>query len=128
VSPVFSRLLDRFMNQRFERLASALSLRAPTQCGFRPRHGTLDAIFTLQLFSVAQHRRHRLFVVFVDFKKAFDKVRRDLLLERCRKLGVHGPFLDMLVALYDWVCCQVAVNGSLGKLSPQHLAQSKGAS
>jgi hypothetical protein len=50
----------------------------------------------------------KLFVVFVDFKKAFDKVRRafdkvrrDLLLERCRKLGVHGPFLDMLVALYD---------------------------
>jgi sorting nexin-29 len=119
VSPVFSRLLDRFMNQRFERLASALSLRAPTQCGFRPGHGTLDAIFTLQhLISVAQHSRRRLFVVFVDFKKAFDKVRRDLLLERCRKLGVHGPFLDMLVALYDRVCCQVAVNGELGEAFP----------
>ena len=116
VSPVFSRLLDRFMNQRFERLASALSLRAPTQCGFRPGHGTLDAIFTLQhLISVARHRRRRLYVVFVDFRKAFDKVRRDLLLERCRELGVHGPFMEMLVALYDRVCCQVAVNGELGE-------------
>ena len=116
VSAVFSRLLERLLNQRFERLATSLSLRAPTQCGFRPGFGTLDAIFTLQhLISVARHRRRRLFVVFVDFRKAFDTVRRDLLLERCKELGVHGPFLDMLVALYDRVCSQVAVNGELGE-------------
>lgn len=116
VSAVFARFLERLMNQRFERLASKLSLRAPTQCGFRPGYGTLDAIFTLQhLISAAQHSDSRLFVVFVDFKKAFDKVRRDLLTERCRELGVHGPFLDMLVALYEHVCCQVAVNGELGE-------------
>jgi hypothetical protein len=41
-----------------------------------------------------------LFVVFVDFKKAFDRVRRDLLLERCRELGIHGEFLDLLVKMY----------------------------
>lgn len=119
VSAVFSRLLERLMNQRFERLASRLSLRAPTQCGFRPGYGTLDAIFTLQhLITAAHHDRRRLYVVFVDFKKAFDRVRRDLLLERCRELGVHGPFLDMLVALYEHVCCQVAVNGELGEVFP----------
>jgi sorting nexin-29 len=117
VSHIFSRLLERLLKRRFERLASALSLRAPTQCGFRPDYGTLDAIFTLNhLISVARHRRRRLFVVFVDFKKAFDLVRRDLLLERCRELGVHGPFMDMLVALYDQVCAQVAVNGKLGEV------------
>jgi hypothetical protein len=80
VSHVFSRLLERLMNQRFERLASLLSLRAPTQCGFRPGYGTRDAIFTLNhLISVARHQRKRLYVVFVDFRKAFDMVRRDLL-------------------------------------------------
>lgn len=116
VSAVFSRLVERLLNQRFERLVARLSMRAPTQCGFRPGYGTLDAIFTLQhLISAAQHAKRRLFVVFVDFKKAFDKVRRDLLLERCRELGVHGPFLDMLVALYENVCCQVAVGGELGE-------------
>jgi len=105
------------MNQRFERLASLLSLRAPTQCGFRPGYGTLDAIFTLNhLISVARHQRRRLYVVFVDFRKAFDTVRRDLLIERCRELGVHGVFLDMLVSMYDRVCSQVAVNGELGEV------------
>jgi hypothetical protein len=33
--------------------------------------------------------------VFVDFKKAFDRVRRDLLLERCRELGIHSEFLAL---------------------------------
>jgi hypothetical protein len=71
VSALFSRLLDRLMNKRFEGVVSRLGLRSPTQCGFRPGHGTLDAIFTLHhLISAAQHNRQRLFVVFVDFKKA----------------------------------------------------------
>jgi len=116
VSQLFSRSLDRLMNMRLEAVVSRLHLRSPTQCGFRPGHGTLDAIFTLQhLIHSAQHNRQRLYVVFVDFKKAFDRVRRDLLLERCRELGIHGLFLDLLVKLYDNVCCRVAVDGSLGE-------------
>jgi hypothetical protein len=53
-------------------------------------------------------------VVFVDFKKAFDRVRRDLLLERCRELGIHGEFLALLVKMYDRIYCRVAVDGTLG--------------
>lgn len=116
VSPVLTRLLDRLVNQRLERLVSRLRLRAPTQCGFRPGYGTLDAIYTLHhLTSAARHARRLLFVVFVDFRKAFDSVRRDLLLERCRQLGVHGPFMDTLVAMYDKISCKVAVGGELGE-------------
>ena len=116
VSQLFSRSLERLMNTRLESVVSGLSLRSPTQCGFRPGHGTLDAIFTMQhLIHSAQHDRRLLYVVFVDFKKAFDKVRRDLLLERCRELGIHGEFLAVLVALYDQVYCCVAVNGALGE-------------
>jgi sorting nexin-29 len=115
VSAVFARLLERMMNKRLERVVTQLQLRSPTQCGFRPGHGTLDAIFTLQhLIHSAQHTRQRLYVVFVDFKKAFDMVRRDLLLERCQQLGIHGPFMAMLVKLYDSVCSQVVVNGQVG--------------
>lgn len=115
VSPVFARLLERMMNKRLERLVTQLHLRSPTQCGFRPGHGTLDAIFTLQhLIHSTQHHRGRLYVVFVDFRKAFDMVRRDLLLERCRQLGIHGPFMALLVKLYDTVCSRLLVNGQLG--------------
>jgi len=97
-------------------VVSRLHLQSPTQCGFRPGHGALDAIFTLQhLIHSAQHHRQRLYVVFVDFKKAFDRVRRNLSLEPCRELGIHDLFLDLLVKLYDMVCCRVAVDGSLAE-------------
>jgi hypothetical protein len=52
--------------------------------------------------------------VFVDFKKAFDTVPRDLLLERCRHLGIHGRFLSLLERLYDTIQAQVVVNGKTG--------------
>jgi hypothetical protein len=75
----------------------------------------LEAIFTLQhLVHSAQHNGQLLFVVFVDFKKASDRVRRDLLLERCRELGIHGEFLALLVKMYDRISCRVAVDGTLG--------------
>jgi hypothetical protein len=56
-----------------------------------------------------------LWAVFVDFSKAFDTVHRDLLLERCRTLGIHGAFLDALVMLYDVTKMRVAVNGRIGR-------------
>jgi hypothetical protein len=66
-SALFSRLLDRLFNKRLEGVVSRLGMRSPTQCGFRPGHGALDAIFTLQhLITAAQHNKHRLFAVFVD--------------------------------------------------------------
>lgn len=115
VSAIFSRLLDRLLNKRLEAVASGLGLRSPTQCGFRPGYGALDGIFTLHhLISAAQHHRQRLYVVFVDFKKAFDTVRRDLLIERCQQLGIHGAFMNLLVSLYDRVCARVVVNGQVG--------------
>jgi hypothetical protein len=110
--------LDRLLNKRLEGMVSQLGMRSPTQCGFRPGHGTFDAIFTLQhLSNAAQHNKHSLFVAFVYFETAFYTVRQDLLLERCRQLGVHGQFMDMLVVLCDRarVCCCVDVNGALGE-------------
>jgi hypothetical protein len=47
-------------------------------------------------------------------KKAFDTVPRDLLLERCRQLGIHGRFLLLLERLYDTIQAQVVVNGKIG--------------
>jgi hypothetical protein len=116
VTAVMSRLLDRLANTRLQQVVERLGLRAPTQCGFRPGHGPLDAVFTVQhLIAEAQHHHRLLFAVFVDFKKAFDTVRRDVLLERCRGLGVHGPFLGLLTSMYANVCARVCVNGVLGE-------------
>lgn len=115
VSSVFSRVLDRLLAGRLDQIIEAAQLRAASQCGLRKGCGAIDATYTLQtVITQAQHRRSALWAVFVDFAKAFDMVRRDLLLERCRQLGVHGPFLNALAMLYDRVLLRVSVNGCTG--------------
>jgi hypothetical protein len=64
------------------------------------KHGCLDALcFMQQLLSrvqcsgsVADSSEANLWATFVDFRKAFDLVRRHLLVDRCRQMGVHVPF------------------------------------
>ena len=61
-----------------------------TQCGFRPKRGTQDGIFTLKL-GLKKRREHGLesWVYFLDLVKAFDRVPRRLLWLVLEKLGVH---------------------------------------
>ena len=50
------------------------------------------------------------FVCFVDMRKAFDTVQRNLLWYKLSKAGVRGKFLSALQSLYDNVSCTVRVN------------------
>jgi hypothetical protein len=116
MSSLFSRIYESFFQMRLGQALSAQHLRAITQCGFRSRIGTQDALYTLQhlICKVRHARGQRLYAVFVDFKKAFDMVRRDLLLQRCEQLGVHGPFLQAMKVIYDNIMLRVRVNGRCG--------------
>ena len=64
------------------------------QGGFRKMHGTVDSIFTLKMLidksakSKPQKHRGLLFSCFVDFRKAFDCIRRQRLFNKLRKEGV----------------------------------------
>ena len=127
VTSIFVRVFDRLMHTRMDRFVEARELRAPTQCGFRKGHGTLDALFTLQhCIKRARWRRQRMYAVFVDFKKAFDTVRRDLMVARCKQLGVHGQFLASLLMLYDKVTQRVVVNGVVGEPFDTHVGTKQG--
>ena len=77
------------------------------QGGFRKMHGTVDSIFTLKVLvdksakSKPQKHRGLPFSCFVDFRKAFDCIRRQRLVNKLRKEGVQGRFLDVLTSMYS---------------------------
>ena len=77
------------------------------QRGFRKMHGTVNSIFTLKtlidkyLKSKPQKQRNLLFSCFVDFGKAFECILRQKLVDKLRKEGVHGRFLDVLISMYS---------------------------
>ena len=77
------------------------------QRGFRKMHGTVNSIFTLKTLidkyvkSKPQKHRNLLFSCFVNLRKAFDCIPRQKLVDKLRKEGVHGHFLDVLISMYS---------------------------
>lgn len=127
ISGVVGQLHDSVLNARAEQYVDAQQLRAPVQCGFRRKYGTLDALFTMQhLISRYRFHQRTLYVCYVDFQKAFDMVRRDEVIARAMQLGMHGRFL---AALAQWLSnskLSVHVNGRHGKPFPTHRGTKQG--
>ena len=73
------------------------------QAGFRKNYSIVDQIFTLYAIVQKCLRRkgQKLYVAFVDFRKAFDSVRHDKLLDCIRNQGVKGKFFGALRAMYN---------------------------
>lgn len=93
----------RGSSKEYVKAAEQNGWRAEGQAGFRPKKSTVDQVFILRhLIESTQlgGGNQELFCCFVDFRKAYDSVRRDLLLKRLAELGVHGSMLRTLASMY----------------------------
>lgn len=50
---------------------------------------------------VVKKGKGKLYTAFIDFKKAYDTVDRELLFERLMGLGINGVFLQNLKSMYE---------------------------
>lgn len=101
VGTVLAKMYASLLNSRLTRWAEANNLRAAAQAGFREDHRCTDNLLILRTV-IEQQRSVKapLYTCFVDFKKAYDSVPRELLWTKLERLGVHGWFLDGIKALY----------------------------
>ena len=87
-----------------------------TQCGFRSNRSTVDMIFCLrQLQEKCIEQDRPLYMVFVDFTKAFDTVRRTGLWQLLRKYGCPEKFTTMIEALHTGMMANVSVGGEVSE-------------
>ena len=71
------------------------------QFGFRKGCGTRNASFMLRtVMERAVEKQKSLFMCFVDFEKAFDTARHEMLMDRMREIGVDAVDLRVLTNLY----------------------------
>ena len=91
------KLLLRIMVQRIEK--KAYFLISKEQFGFMPDRGTRNAILCLRVIAerLLNHQQ-KLFVCFIDFVKAFDKVRHNEVLEALDEAGIDDK--DLLQNIY----------------------------
>ena len=70
------------------------------------------------LIESTQKSRKVLYCCFVDFRKAFDRVRRDYLIQRLAELGVHGRMLQAIIQMYWSVPLVPKLHGTVGDAIP----------
>ena len=101
VGSVMGKMFSMLIEKRLSAYCEQHGFRAWGQAGFRERHRTCDHVFVLKhLVDRSRLRGHQLFACFVDFKKAYDLVRRDLLMRCLADIGLRGNILTAIVSMY----------------------------
>ena len=111
---MLSKAFIHILNERLSNWAETNFVLSDSQAGFRRGRSTIDHIFTLHA-AIEKHllRKTKLYVAFIDFKKAYDTVNRSVLWSILMKCGVQGRMFRMVRAMYNTV--QACVMSSSGQ-------------
>ena len=92
------KLLTALLNQRIIRHIDHLL--DDDQYGFRQGRSTIQAITKLlkAIKTALRKEKGKLYVVFVDFRKAFPSVDRAILIKKMNNIGIRGRFLKLIAA------------------------------
>ena len=89
---------------------------AEEQAGSRAGRSTTEQIFNLRILceKYLQHQQN-LYHVFIDFKKAFDRVWHAALWATMRKYNISANLVRTIEQLFDKATSAVQMNGSIGE-------------
>nr|CAH7746020.1 unnamed protein product [Callosobruchus chinensis] len=83
------------------------------QLGFKKGFGTREAIFSLQtLVQNCLDQRKSAFICFIDYEKAFDDVRHELLATYLQELGLDDKDVRLIANLYWHQAAQIRLHNS----------------
>ena len=101
------------------RLKTISKLLPESECGFRAGRSTVDMIFTLrQLQEKAMEQQRSLYIVFLDFSKAFDTVNRWTLWKVLKAYGCPDSFINMIRQFHDGMTGRVSIGGDISDAFP----------
>ena len=111
-----SKLFANMLNSRLTEFIEKIGLLGEFQNGFRKTRQANDNLFVLR--NIIERGRitsggskGNVSLCFVDLKKAYDTIPRDLLWETMENLGFKGKFLNLIKALYGHDNIKIVVNG-----------------
>ncbi len=108
LGPVLAKVFVMILESRISQWAETNDLRwFKGQVGFRKDFRTTNNLFILRILTEqARFQKKQLYICFVNFKKAFDIVPRDLLWQVLEGFDISGRVLECLRSMYhqDQAC------------------------
>lgn len=85
------------------------------QFGFRNGLGTREALFSIQIIvqRCRDNMNQKVHLCFIGFEEAFDKVRREKLIEVLQKIGIHGKDHRFITNLNWHQRAKISINNTL---------------
>ena len=113
IGSALAKLYCLILLGRLEERAAAVRPISPNQIGFEKGYRTADHVFVLTTVvnKILKIEKKRLFVAFIDFRKAYDRINRNLLLLKIQKRGIKGQFYRNLKAVYSDISYLIKVRG-----------------
>ena len=128
LTSIFSKIFSIVLNKRLNAWAENNDILSDSQFGFRKNRSTIDCVFSLTsiIQNVLSVEKKKLYIAFVDFKKAFDLVYRDGIWYKLINYGATLKIVRMLQSIYESVKSCVRVNQSLTNYFESHKGVKQG--
>ena len=107
---IISKLFTAIMNRRLYNWAEENGKINEEQAGFRKNYSTVDHIYTLHSMidnCLYGQRRSKMYIAFIDFQKAFDTVKREVLWEILEKINISSKMIKIVKEMYKSVSAKV---------------------
>lgn len=106
------KLYSAVLNTRLVSHLENMDLISETQNGFRKNRSCTDHVFTLSetIRLNTSTPQSKVYACFVDMRRAFDEIDRNLALLNLHELGVNGNFFRALSAIYKSPVCRIRLN------------------
>ena len=112
---VMYKIFSNILHDRLVKWSDIYNKIDEAQAGFRSGYSTTDNLFTLQslIQKYISKPGGRFYVLYVDFKQAFDSIVHYNLFRCLQKSGIHGNILNILVSMYSDIRGNVRVNNAV---------------
>ena len=97
-----AKIYSGILNKRLQHFLEVNNILVDEQNGFRVGRSCIDHIFVL--CTILRNRNalgKSTFLCFIDYKKAFDSVNRNLLMFKLSKIGINGHMYNAITSLYS---------------------------
>jgi len=99
-----------------------------SQVGFRKGYSAVDNIFCLQAMvqKFLSKNCGRFYCIYVDFRKAFNKINHNRMCVSLKKKGIYGQFMLILKSLYSDLRSSVKLNNCITDSFSCHIGTRQG--